>query len=414
MKYLMVKSENDRMWRKYCGFLELSVKEFMSIQESLLLQQAEKAAACPLGKKLIGGRAPASVEEYRHLVPLTTYEDYLPELDTGNEAALPGEPHVWVSTSGSGGICRRVPYTLEAYERALDNLMSVFILACSRQKGLSTLMEDDRVLYNVAPAPYLSGLLAAGANHVFNLRSVMPPDLHDSVDFREKMTRGFQMSLRNGVDIMIAMTSVLVKTGKEFNRMSGKSGLSGHLAHPGELYRIVRGYLQSRLENRKMLPKDLWPVKALIGWGIDTDIYRDLVHEYWGAYPYEFHACTEAGIIAVQSWTRRGMTFIPHSNFYEFIPEAEWLKSRYDVFYQPRTVLMDELNADERYELVITSYYGMSFMRYRLGHLVRITALRDDEAGIELPQMVFESRGDDLMDVAGLAQRIEKSRSRIS
>jgi hypothetical protein len=340
---------------------------------------------------------------------MTTYEDYLTELDTGNMAALPGEPHVWASTSGAGGTCRRVPYTLEAYQRALDSLMSVFILACSRQKEQSSLMENDRVLYNVAPAPYLSGLLAAGANQVFNLRPVMPPDLHDGIDFREKMTRGFQMSLRTGVDIMVAMTSVLVKTGKEFDRMSGKNSLSEHLTHPGELYRISRGYLQSKLENRKMLPKDLWPVKALIGWGIDTDIYRDLVYQYWGAYPYEFHACTEAGIIAVQSWTRRGMTFIPHSNFYEFIPEAEWLKSRYDVFYEPRTVLMDELNTGERYELVITSFYGMPFMRYRLGHLVRITALQDEEAGIELPQMVFESRADDLMDIAGFTRVSEKT-----
>lgn len=71
--------------------------------------------------------------------------------------------------------------------------------------------------------------------------------------------------------------------------------------HPGELFRLSRAFLKSRLENRGVLPKDLWPLKALIGWGIDTSIYRDLVYKYWGAYPYEFHACTEAGIIAVQS-----------------------------------------------------------------------------------------------------------------
>ena len=176
----MVKSESDRTWRKYCGFLELSVQEFMSIQESLLLQQAEKAVLCPLGRKLIGSRVPASIEEYRHLARLTTYEDYLPELDTGSAKALPGESHVWASTSGAGGNCRRVPYTLEAYQRSLDNLMSVFLLACSRQKGQSSLTEGDRVRYNVAPAPYLSGILAAGASPLFNLKPVMPPDLHEA------------------------------------------------------------------------------------------------------------------------------------------------------------------------------------------------------------------------------------------
>jgi len=157
------------------------------------------------------------------------------------------------------------------------------------------------------------------------------------------------------------------------------------------------------------LPKDLWPVKALIGWGMDTSIYRDLVYKYWGAYPYEFHASTEAGIIAVQNWSRRGMTFIPHSNFFEFIPETEWLKTREDVFYEPCTVLLPEVRAGERYELVITSFYGMPFVRYRLGHLIRITELEDREAKIDLPQMVFETRADDLIDIAGFTRVSEKT-----
>ncbi len=409
VKYPLVKSEYDRVWRKYCGFLDLDLQQFMSIQESLLLQQLENIAGCNLGEKIIGGRPAASVEDFRHTVPLTTYEDYRPELDLGDVSSLPEEPYVWASTSGAGGGCRRVPYTIEAYHRSLENLLSVFILACSRQRGRSSLVEGDRVLYNVAPAPYLSGILAAGGEKVFGLRSVIPPDTHDGMDFRDKITRGFEMSLRTGVDIIVAMTSVLVKTGNEFNQMSRKGGLSKHLMHPGELMRVLRGFVRSKLENRNVLPKDLWPVKALIGWGIDTSIYRDLVYKYWGAYPYEFHACTEAGIIAVQSWTRRGMTFIPHSNFYEFIPESEWLKSRGDIFYEPRTVLLPDVKAGERYELVITSFYGMPFIRYRLGHLVRITELVDREAQIHLPQMVFEARADDLIDIAGFTRVSEKT-----
>jgi len=265
-------------------------------------------------------------------------------------------------------------------------------------------MEGDRVLFNVAPTPYLSGILASGASRMFDLQPIMPPDMHDGMDFREKITRGFEVSLRTGMDILVAMTSVLVKTGNEFNRMSRQSKVSKHLTHPGELFRLSRAFLQSRLENRNILPKDLWPLKALIGWGIDTSIYRDLVYKYWGAYPYEFHACTEAGIVAVQNWSRKGMTFIPHSNFFEFIPEVEWLKSKDDVFYEPRTVLLSEVQPDERYELVITSFHGMPFVRYRLGHLIRISALEDEEAQVYLPQMVFETRADDLIDIAGFTR----------
>jgi hypothetical protein len=409
IRYPIVMSEYDRVWQRYCGFLDINVQQFMSIQESLLLQQIDQMKNSALGKKLMCDRVPASVEEFRRVVPLTEYMDYVPELNPANESALPGKPCVWASTSGEAGGSRLVPYTPEAYNRALDNLMAVFILACCRQRGQSSLVEGDRVLYNVAPPPYLSGVLADGAAQVFNLISVMPPDLHDDLDFREKITRGFEMSLRTGVDIIIAMTSVLVKTGSEFDHLSHRKGLSRHLVHPGELLRLSRAYLRSRLDNRRVLPKDVWPVKALIGWGIDTSVYRDLVYKYWGAYPYEFHACTEAGIMAVQSWTRQGLTFIPHANFYEFIPESEWLKSRNDIMYEPRTVLLPEVKPGERYELVISSFYGMPFLRYRLGHLVRITAYEDAAAEIHLPQMVFEARADSLIDIAGFTRISEKT-----
>jgi len=261
----------------------------------------------------------------------------------------------------------------------------------------------------VAPKPYLSGVLATGANEIFGLRPVIPPDMHDSMDFKEKVTKSFEVALRTGVDILIAMTSVLVKTGNDFNKLSKRKKTRRHMMHPSGLYRVGRAFLHSKLENRDILPKDLWPVKALIGWGIDTSIYGDEVYKHWGAYPYEFHACTEGGIMAVQSWTRKDLTLIPYSNFFEFIPEAEWLKSKDDTLYEPRTVSLSEVKPGERYELVITSFNGMPFVRYRLGHLIRVTALTDEEAEIYLPQISFETRADDLIDIAGFTRISEKT-----
>jgi hypothetical protein len=409
MKYPIVKSELDRTWLKYCGFLDLSINQFISIQESLLLQQVEKMSHCRLGQKIMGRRVPLSVNEFRRFVPLTKYEDYLPELENKDEDCLPEKPFAWAHTSGGSIAFRKVPISTEANRRQLDHLMAAFILACSKSKGHSTVAEGDRVLFNVAPKPYLSGILATGAAETFNMQPIIPPDAHDNMEFREKMTKGFEESLRTGMDILVAMTGVLVKTGKDFDNRSKKSSLSKHLLHPGEFYRVSRAYLRSKLEKRSVLPKDIWPLKALICWGIDTAAYSEQVYKYWGAYPYQFHACTEAGIMAVQTWNRKAMTFIPNSNFYEFISEEEWMKSREDVFYQPRTLLLSEVEPGQRYELVITSFYGGPFIRYRLGHLVRITALEDEEAGISLPQMIFESRSDELIDIAGFTRICEKA-----
>ncbi len=413
MKCPIIKSESDRVWLKYCGFLDLSVPQFLSIQESLLLQQIKKVSHSHIGQKIMGRNTPRNLDEFRQFVPLTRYEDYIPELENRDESALPEKPLVWAHTSGGSIAFRRVPITLEAKQKHLEHLMSVFILACSRSRGYSSVSEGDRVLFNVAPKPYLSGILAAGAVETFNMRPIYLSDDHDSMDFSDKMARGFELSLRSGLDILVAMTSVLVKTGESFDKRSRKRNLSGRLLTPGEFYRISRAFLRSKLEKREILPKDIWPLKALICWGIDTEAYSEQVYKYWGAYPYQFHACTEAGIMAVQSWNRKGMTFIPNSNFYEFIPEEEWIKSHDDMFYEPRTVLLSELKPGERYELVITSFFGMPFIRYRLGHLIRITTLEDEETGIKLPQMVFETRADDLIDIAGFTRISEKSISRI-
>ena len=405
----MVRSEDDRDWQKHCGFLDLTTEQFMAIQETLLLQQLERVAGAPLSKKLMGNRAPRTVEEFRRWVPLTSYQDYLPEFESGRSNALPEEPCVWAHTSGASGTLKRVPFTREFYRHALDNLMAALILACSRKRGQSALTGGDRVLFNVAPSPYISGILAAGATQMFNLRPVMTPDEQDGMDFKDKVTKGFELSLRTGVDVLVAMTSVLVKLGNDFNKLSQGNTKSKRLSDPAVLPRLARAFLRSKLEHRNMLPRDLWPVKAVIGWGTDTPVYREQVRQNWGMYPYELHACTEAGIMALQSWNKRDLTFLPHSNFFEFIPEGEWLRSRYDLFYQPSTVLLSEVKPGECYELVITSFYGMPFLRYRLGHLIRITALVDEDAQVCLPQMVFETRGDDLVDIAGFTRISEKA-----
>ena len=88
VRYPMVQSENDRVWMKYCGFLDINIEQFMSIQESLLMQQLSQITNCSLGRRLLGKRTPVSLEEFRRIVPLTTYKDYLPELDPGDVKTL--------------------------------------------------------------------------------------------------------------------------------------------------------------------------------------------------------------------------------------------------------------------------------------------------------------------------------------
>ena len=48
---LFHKLDKRTLWRKYCGFLELSTEEFMAIQGQLLLEQIEMVSGSTLAKK---------------------------------------------------------------------------------------------------------------------------------------------------------------------------------------------------------------------------------------------------------------------------------------------------------------------------------------------------------------------------
>jgi phenylacetate-coenzyme A ligase PaaK-like adenylate-forming protein len=166
--------------------------------------------------------------------------------------------------------------------------------------------------------------------------------------------------------------------------------------------------MKSKVARRPMLPRDIWSLKGVVGGGTDTTIFRDKIREMWGRYPLNIYAFTEAIVVAVQTWDYRGMTFLPHLNFLEFIPEEESLRSREDPEYQPKTLFLNEVRAGEKYELVITNFHGGALVRYRNGDMVKITSLRNEQLNIDIPQMEFHSRVDDLIDIAGFTRLTER------
>jgi len=61
-----------------------------------------------------------------------------------------------------------------------------------------------------------------------------------------------------------------------------------------------------------------------------------------------------------------------------------------------------------KYELVITNFHGGALVRYRTGDVIRITSVSDRSAGITIPQMTFEGRVDDIIDIGGFIRLTEK------
>jgi hypothetical protein len=396
----------NQIWTKYCGFLDLSIDEFMKIQNRLLMEQISLISRSDIGKLFLGERVLNSVEEFRDTVPITTYSDY--ETLLNQDTNKYKDSYVWAHTSGRSGSYKWVPYTEIAYQRLGERVLAGVILASAREKGDIRLEEGDILVYNTPPRPYISGLALRALSDQFNFRFIPALDETEAMEFQERIEKGFQIGMDTGIDILGSMSSVLVKMGERFADGARTIRFSKKMFRPRVLFRLIRGIVHSKYEHRKMLPKDLWKLKALPCGGTDTSIYKDKIAYYWGVEPYEQYGCTEEGSVATQAWNKKYMTFFPDAAFYEFIPEEEWYKWRGDPSYIPQTVLYNEVKPKKKYELVLTNFYGKPFLRYRTYDLMEFPVLQDIETGINLPQMSFVGRSDDLIDLAGFTGPIDE------
>jgi len=398
---LLRQGRTDEIWQECCGFIDLSLEDIMRIQRRLLLEQLELLKRCELGRYIMNGVEPYTVEEFREQVPMTTYADYCPELLEQREDILPAKPILWVQTSGRSGEYphKWVPVSQRFWQEAGRNFSAVALFAACKERGDIPYKNGDKMLHATAQIPCLTGNIAYKMEKELDWNFL--PSLRESerMTFEERVEKGFRLALSEGTAGFFGLAGVLVAIGEKIRQGSGSTKISDLLAQPKMLSRLAKGRIRSKLAGRPMLPKDLWRLKIIASMGTDCTIYREKIKDLWGRAPLEVYGNTETAVIATQTWDYGSMVFFPNINFLEFIPEKEHIKWQLNHSYQPKTVLLDEVTAGENYELVITNFHGGALVRYRLGDMINITALRNEKLNIDIPQMVFERRADDLIDL---------------
>ena len=406
--------KTEELWQRCCGFVDLSMEEFMAIQRRLLLEQIELLNKCELGNKVMRGAKPRSVEEFREQVPITTYEDYAPDLPEQREDVLPVKPLLWQHSAGMrchSGVYefKWVPVTPRIFQELGETFLALLIFATCRERGEVVLEEHDKFLYGLAPPPYASGSWVRRAAEEGFFDFLPPMEEAEKMGFEERMRRGFDMGLKEGIDILAGVSSVLVAIGKQLGQgYELRSAIP--LALKGELpLRLIKAMLMSKLARRPILPRDVWSLKALVSTGTDATIYREKIKELWGRYPLCIYGSTETVILATQLWDYEGMTFFPSANFLEFVPEKECGKWLADPTYRPDIFTLDEVKAGENYGIVVTNFYGGVFVRYFLGDVMKITALRNENLNVDIPQMEFDARIDGVIDIAGFTRLTERA-----
>ena len=412
MKYtseLLKEGRIQEIWMRHCGFINLSLEEYMDIQERLFIEQIDLLYESTLGKELLNGSKPKNLEEFRRSVPLTTYEDYAQYLDIKNDEVVPVKPFLWCRSSGrtSDTGPKWVPYTKPMYDLLGDTAIGAMIMSSCAEKGDVTIQLKDRLLLSVAPRPYVSGLIAHATQEQMDVRFLPSLEEGETMEFGDRVAAGFSLAMREGLDYFYGIASVLVRIGEQFEQQSGGTKPSLSMLNPLVLWRLLKAVFKTKIQNRSLLPKDIWKLKGVMAGGTDTSIYMDKIEYYWGRKPLEGYACTEAGSIAIQAWNYKGMVFNPDRVLLEFMPLEEQMKLEEDPHYQPETKMMDELEVGV-YELVISNFHGGAFVRYRIGDLFEVISLGDPEIDSELPQFRFYSRNTDVIDLGGIVRLTEK------
>jgi hypothetical protein len=403
----MKKYGKEKIWQEYCGFLDLSLKEYMYIQNRLMQEQILQWSASGLGKKLLNGQTPGTVEEFREAMPLTAYEDYADVLLQKKTDMLPQEPIVWIQTTWEGGLrpVKLAPYTREMLDVYKHNSIAIMILAASKGKMNYSVSSKDSVLYGGAPLPFATGLLPSLLREDLDLAWLPDSDAYADLSFGDRIKKGFELAYKHGIDYFFAIGSVANYITENFSKATSSKHRKISVS-PSIAFNYLRAKYVSKRDGRPILPGDVFKMKGFIATGTDAKCYRERLAKAWGVYPIEVAAGTESTCLGVETWEHKGMTFFPDACFYEFIPENEMLRNLQDPDYIPKTCLMDEVAADQNYELVISVLKGGAFARYRIGDVYRCLGT-DQKNGV--PRFTFLDRIPTVIDIAGFTRITEAS-----
>ncbi len=264
----------------------------------------------------------------------------------------------------------------------------------------------------MAPLPYLTGLLPYAIENDLTLDFLPPAREGEAMSFGQRNKEGFRLGLAQGLDLFFGLSSVIHYMSEEFSSGGAGSGDGGSaklLARAGRRtrLRLLRAGLRKKLFKKPVYPKDIWRLKGLLCSGTDSNHYRDKIEHYWGIRPTEIFGGTEPTCIGVETWRKNGIVLFPDVCFYEFIPEAEMERNLDDPAYVPNSYLIDELLEGENYELVISTFKGGAFMRYRVGDMFRCISCSNPEDGLSIPEFRYIDRTPPVIDISGFTRITE-------
>ena len=370
-----------------------------------------------------------SVEDFKRLVPMTTYDDYAPYIERmvekGEKNLITTYPIVqYAETSGSVGVPKKIPVSdrsMNIYTKYTITRVTALADEYHRKihhrplpigRGFNQLEIVDRTLPDGTPLGNISGSAAKSYKPLFPyyLTSPIPvlfpkgyiPMMYLKARYilaDRDTSFMFSVFMTNLVDMMVyirrnwQMLVEDIRTGT-FNKDVEiddvtRSELSG-VTKPDpqradELEKVFREGFDTPI-----IPR-LWPKMSFIctiGTG-GFAAYTRAMRSYSGDVPIDFsiYGASEAMMAACTEIEKPEFALLCDSCFFEFLP-ADAPADCTD------TLNIDQLEVGKEYELILTNLSG--FYRYRIKDVIRVLGYEG-----ESPKITFSYRKSQLLDLAG-------------
>ena len=369
-----------------------------------------------------------SVEDYKRLVPLSSYDDYAPYIErmvkNRERNLITAYPIIqYAKTSGSVGVPKKVPVSdraMEIYTKYTITRVNALADRWQREhnhcklpvgRGFNQLETVDEILEDGTPFGNISGSAAKKYKAIFPYYLTSPtPVLFPRTDLPllylkarymladRDCTFMFGVFMNYLADIMVyirehwEMLTVDIRTGT-FNEE-----LKIDPETKAELLRITRPDPKRADEIEKEFRKGfdtpviprLWPKMSFIcaiGNGGFAS-YTQVMKTFAGTVPidYSIYGASEGLLAACTELEKPEFALLCDSCFFEFIP-ADAPAECTD------TLTIDQLETGREYEIILTNLSG--FYRYRINDVIQVLGWEGQS-----PKVTFSYRKSQLLNYA--------------
>lgn len=391
----------------------------METQQKTLEAVIKRNKDCELGKKYNFAEI-KTLRDYQDMVPLSTFEDYLPLIDrmveNNEENIITGSKVIrYCSSSGSVGKPKLQPKTA----KDLFNMQSMGFAAtpaCAakyfKEKGIyrSLPAQMGPLLISLNGHPLKNGMRCNGAGQIpftylkplLPFFTTTPIDILYPEDEENTNIQYFQLrfSLVNRkVTYLGSLVITLLSTMFEYLENNWemicndieKGTIDPSVKCPPSLREKyekklkpdpkraaeLRAEFEKGFETEIPIAKRIWP-KLCWGYGMISStlsVYVEKLHRYIGDLPMHNmgYAASEGFMAMPVSLNVNDYVLLPRSLIYEFLPV--------DAPEGTRPLLMDEVEVGKDYEIIVTNFSGL--YRYRILDIVKVTGIHNKTPKVE-------------------------------